>query len=74
VLHAHEARPEPGDAALRAHVDELEALLAHETFDAAGARGAVQKLEARALALEAEHPSLTSLVARIGRLLENVGL
>lgn len=74
VLRDHEARPEAGDAQLRAHVDELEALLAHETFDAESARGSLAKLEARALALEAEHPKLTSLVTRLGRLLENVGL
>jgi len=73
-LKARAAQPAPSDAALLGHVAELRALLEREGPAAPGTGGKARNLEARLLALEAEHPRLTDIASRIARALESAGL
>ncbi len=62
------------DAALIAHIEELEALVSSERPDASGAQRVAEGLQQKLLGWEAEHPQLAAVAARFARALETAGL
>lgn len=57
-----------------AHIEQVRTRVERGPVEGKSAHAAAGELERRLLAWEAEHPTLTSLAARIARALEDAGL